>query len=130
MEFNNSDNTNNYSYSTNLKVEYDSSDLFKVGEVIHFICNEIKIIIQYQDSIKNIKYENLIKCILNKNKEELILIYYNDLLLIDNIIFKIKTGILSEHLNINTTLQKFKKNCLQNKISDNTSKRNCSFCLF
>lgn len=36
---------------------------------------------------------------------------------------KIKTGILSKHLNIITTLQKFKNNFLQHKISDNTSKR-------
>ena len=128
MEFNNSIEKN--IYSTNLKVKYDSSNLFNIDDIIHFICNDIKIILKYQKNEKDIEYSQLIDYKIDKKNEELIIIYYNSFLFFKNqIIFKIKMGCLSEHKNILSVLNGYRKNYkLISKLPKQVNSRQCIFC--
>ena len=117
-------------YSTNLKVKYDSSYLFNTDDIIHFICDNIKIILKYQKNKQDIEYSQLVDYKLDNKNNELSITYYNNFLFFKNrIIFKIKTGFLSEHLNILEILNKYKKKYIETKQTPMyTDSRKCVFC--
>ena len=107
-------NSINTIFSQDLQLKYDSNKIFNKDEIVNVICDDNKMMLRYQKKILEIDYCQLSDYSLDSNNEEIHIKYSKHSLGFSNssLIFKIKMGIGSEHINLLSIL-KYKSEQIQ-----------------
>ena len=123
-------NSLNTLFSQDLQLKHDSNNIFNKDEIVNVICEDNHIILKYQKKKIVIDYCQVIDYSLDSTNETIHIKYSKNPLGFSNsnLIFKIKMGIGSEHINLLSIL-KYKSEQVQLRSNESSiDSRKCIIC--